>query len=85
MKIYDAFGIQDYVIATGYKGYVIKEWFANYHLHRADLEVDLRANVTTTLASKAEPWRVTIIDTGEPTMTAGRPCGFGITSPTRSA
>ena len=72
MKIYDSFGIHDFVIATGYKGYVIKEYFANYHLHRSDLEVDLRANVTKTLTSQAEPWRVTIIDTGDATMTAGR-------------
>jgi glucose-1-phosphate cytidylyltransferase len=72
MKIYSAHGVNDFVIAAGYRGYMIKEYFANYFLHMADVTVDLAANELTTLSSAAEPWRVTIVDTGERTMTGGR-------------
>jgi glucose-1-phosphate cytidylyltransferase len=72
MKIYSAHGINDFVIAAGYKGFLIKEYFANYFLHSADITVDLRSNKLETLASAAEPWSVTIVDTGEETMTGGR-------------
>jgi glucose-1-phosphate cytidylyltransferase len=72
MKIYSAHGINDFVIAAGYKGYLIKEYFANYFLHAADITIDLSSNKLQTLATAAEPWRVTIVDTGEATMTGGR-------------
>jgi glucose-1-phosphate cytidylyltransferase len=72
MKIYAAHGIDDFVICAGYKGYMIKEYFANYYLHMSDVTIDLRSNVTTTLSSSAEPWRVTVVDTGDGTMTGGR-------------
>jgi glucose-1-phosphate cytidylyltransferase len=72
MKMYGAYGIDEFVIAAGYKSYVIKEYFANYYLHRADVSIDLRTNTTEMLSSGAEPWRVTIIDTGDDTMTGGR-------------
>jgi glucose-1-phosphate cytidylyltransferase len=72
MKIYAAHGVDDFVICTGYKGYMIKEYFANYYLHMSDVTIDLRRNQTTTLSSAAEPWQVTIVDTGEGTMTGGR-------------
>ena len=72
MKIYSAHGINDFVIAAGYKGYLIKEYFANYFLHMSDVTVDLASNELTMHSSAAEPWRVTIVDTGEGTMTGGR-------------
>jgi glucose-1-phosphate cytidylyltransferase len=72
MKIYAAHGLTDFVICAGYKGYLIKEYFANYFLHMADITFDLEHNTMTTHTSGAEPWRVTIIDTGEATMTGGR-------------
>jgi glucose-1-phosphate cytidylyltransferase len=72
MKLYAAHGIDEFVIAAGYKSYVIKEYFANYFLHTADVTFDLQGNEMTTHASAAEPWRVTIVDTGEGTMTGGR-------------
>jgi glucose-1-phosphate cytidylyltransferase len=72
MKIYAAHGIDDFVICAGYKGYMIKEYFANYYLHMSDVTIDLRKNAMTTLTSAAEPWRVTVVDTGEATMTGGR-------------
>ncbi len=72
MKGYSTHGIDDFVIAAGYKGYVIKEYFANYYLHRSDVAIDLSTNTTTTLATSAEPWRITIVDTGDQTMTGGR-------------
>ena len=72
MKIYGAYGIEDFVIAAGYRGYVIKEYFANYYLHRSDVVVDLARNTVEMVASHAEPWRVTIVDTGDDTMTGGR-------------
>ena len=72
MKIYSAHGINDFVICCGYKGYVIKEYFASYFLRRADLTFDLAANRMTVHCGNAEPWRVTVVDTGDRTMTGGR-------------
>ena len=72
MKLYSHFGIQDFIVCLGYKGYVIKEYFANYYLHRADVTFDLGTNTTETLTSAAERWRVTVVDTGDRTMTGGR-------------
>jgi glucose-1-phosphate cytidylyltransferase len=72
MKIYAAHGITDFVISAGYKSNVIKEYFANYFLHMSDITFDLRANSMTTHASAVEPWKVTIVDTGDATMTGGR-------------
>src|SRR5688500_4681877 len=67
MKIYAAHGIDEFVIAAGYRGYLIKEYFANYVVHTADITVDLRTNSVETHRTSAEPWRVTIVDTGEGT------------------
>ena len=72
MKIYAAHGIDEFVIAAGYRGYLIKEYFANYFLHTTDITVDLRTREIQALASSAEPWTVTVVDTGEGTMTGGR-------------
>ena len=72
MKIYAAHGIHDFVICLGYRGYMIKEYFANYFLHQADVTIDLAANRIDVHGAKAEPWRVSLIDTGETTMTGGR-------------
>jgi glucose-1-phosphate cytidylyltransferase len=72
MKIYAAHGITDFVICCGYKAYMIKEYFANYFLHTADVTFDLRENRMEVHRAASEPWRVTLIDTGEQTMTGGR-------------
>ncbi|HTU77298.1 MAG TPA: glucose-1-phosphate cytidylyltransferase [Solirubrobacteraceae bacterium] len=72
MKIYAAHGIEDFVVCLGYKGYVIKEFFANYHLHTCDLSFDLSHGDMQVHRSSAEPWKVTLVDTGEGTMTGGR-------------
>ncbi|NJL44623.1 MAG: glucose-1-phosphate cytidylyltransferase [Leptolyngbyaceae cyanobacterium SM2_3_12] len=72
MKIYSAHGINDFIICCGYKGYVIKEYFANYFLHMSDVTFDLRFNQMNVHAGNAEPWKITLIDTGETTMTGGR-------------
>ena len=72
MKLYGANGISEFVIAAGYRGFLIKEYFANYYLHTTDVTVDLQKNTFTPHASAAEPWRVTIVDTGDGTMTGGR-------------
>src|SRR5580692_5714325 len=72
MKIYSHYGINDFIICLGYKGYLIKEYFANYLLHSADVSIDLQANRIETHRSDCEPWRVTLIDTGVGTMTGGR-------------
>lgn len=72
MKIYSCYGINDFVICCGYKGYVIKEYFANYFLHMSDVTFDMRSNEMHVHQRKAEPWRVTLIDTGEDTLTGGR-------------
>jgi glucose-1-phosphate cytidylyltransferase len=72
MKIYSAHGINDFVICLGYKGYVIKEYFANYFLHMSDVTFNLEKNQIEIHENNAEPWRVTLLDTGEETMTGGR-------------
>jgi glucose-1-phosphate cytidylyltransferase len=72
MKIYAAHGITDFVIGLGYRGYMIKEYFANYILHSSDVTIDARTGQTTYHNSIAEPWRVTLVDTGEGSMTGGR-------------
>jgi glucose-1-phosphate cytidylyltransferase len=72
MKSYAAGGINEFVVCLGYRGYQIKEYFANYHLHTSDVTFDLSNNGVTIHESKAEPWKVTLIDTGEATMTGGR-------------
>jgi glucose-1-phosphate cytidylyltransferase len=72
LKIYSQHGIQDFIICCGYKGYVIKEFFANYFLHTADVTFDMKNNSMTVLNSEAEPWRVTLVDTGDETGTGGR-------------
>lgn len=72
MKIYSAHGINDFIICCGYKGYVIKEYFANYFLHMSDVTFDMEHNRMEVHQQFAEPWRVTLIDTGEFTMTGGR-------------
>lgn len=72
LKIYSSHGIHDFVICAGYKGYVIKEYFANYFLHMSDVTFDMRDNSLEVHHKKAEPWRVTVLDTGEDTMTGGR-------------
>lgn len=71
-KIYAAHGISEFVICLGYKGYLIKEFFANYFLHTADVTFDLGRNAVEIHEAKAEPWRVTLVDTGTDTMTGGR-------------
>ncbi len=72
MKIYTVFGINDFIICCGYKGHIIKEYFANYLLHRADVTIDLHNNKTHIHHNGAEPWKVTLVDTGDATMTGGR-------------
>lgn len=72
MKIYSAHGIHDFVICLGYKGYVIKEYFANYFLHMSDITIDMEHNQVEVHQKGAEPWRVTLVDTGEETQTGGR-------------
>lgn len=72
MKIYSAHGINDFVICCGYKGYVIKEYFANYFLHQSDVTFNMRDNTMDVHNKRAEPWRVTLVDTGEQSMTGGR-------------
>jgi len=72
MKLYSAHGIDDFVVCLGYKGYVVKEWFANYALHTSDVTFDLREGSMEVHHSTTEPWRVTLVDTGEDTMTGGR-------------
>lgn len=72
MKIYSSFGFNDFVICCGYKGYLIKEYFANYFLHQADVTLDLQKNSMEVHQSKAEPWKITLVDTGIHAMTGGR-------------
>jgi glucose-1-phosphate cytidylyltransferase len=72
MKIYSAHGINDFVICLGYKGYMIKEYFANYSLHMSDVTFDMRQGTTKVHQSKAEPWTVTLVETGEQTQIGGR-------------
>ncbi|MBR09128.1 MAG: glucose-1-phosphate cytidylyltransferase [Rickettsiales bacterium] len=72
MKIYSRFGFTEFIICLGYKGYVIKEYFANYFLHQADVTIDMNANSFEYHKSQAEPWKVSLIDTGINSMTGGR-------------
>ena len=72
MKMYSSHGINDFVICCGYKGYVIKEYFANYFLHMSDVTIDMRSNQMNVHQKRAEPWSVTLVDTGDESMTGGR-------------
>ncbi|MGI8594317.1 MAG: glucose-1-phosphate cytidylyltransferase [Solirubrobacteraceae bacterium] len=72
MKAYSAYGVNEFVVCLGYKGYVIKEYFANYHLHACDVTFDLAGGHMEIHQSSAEPWTVTLVETGEATMTGGR-------------
>ena len=72
MKLYSAHGVNDFIICCGYKGYVIKEYFANYFLHMSDVTFDMQSNTMKVHRQKAEPWKVTLVDTGESSMTGGR-------------
>jgi glucose-1-phosphate cytidylyltransferase len=72
LKMYSHYGIQDFVICCGYKGYVIKEYFANYFLHTSDVTFDMQRNQMEVHSKRAEPWTVTLVDTGDNSMTGGR-------------
>lgn len=72
MKIYSAHGVNDFVVCLGYKGYLLKEYFANYYLHQTDVTFDIAGNTMEVHHRRAEPWRVTLVDTGAETMTGGR-------------
>lgn len=72
MKLYSAHGVNDFVICCGHKGYVIKEYFANYFLHMSDVTFDMQTNKMEVHRQKAEPWKVTLVDTGDTSMTGGR-------------
>jgi glucose-1-phosphate cytidylyltransferase len=72
MKIYSHFGFNEFIILLGYKGYIIKEFFANYFLHNSDITIDLASNTIETHSKQVEPWKVTLVDTGANSMTGGR-------------
>ena len=72
MKIYSAHGFNDFVVCLGYKGYVVKEYFANYFLHKSDITIDMSDNSIKVHDSHAEPWKITLVDTGNDSMTGGR-------------
>jgi len=72
MKIYSHYGLNDFIVCLGYKGYIIKEFFANYFLKQCDVRMDLRLNRVEYLNNAVEPWRITLVDTGEKNMTGGR-------------
>lgn len=72
MKIYSKYGFNDFVILLGYKGYYIKEYFANYFLHQSDVAIDMKNGNMEVLNSSSEPWKVTLLDTGLNSMTGGR-------------
>jgi len=72
MKIYSTYGLNDFIICCGYKGYLIKEYFINYFHHMSDITIDLKDNSIEVHEKYSEPWRVTLVDTGENTMTGGR-------------
>jgi glucose-1-phosphate cytidylyltransferase len=72
MKIYAAHGFNDFVVCLGYKGYVVKEYFANYFLHKSDVTIDMSNNSIKVHDSQAEPWKITLVDTGNESMTGGR-------------
>ena len=72
MKMYSTYGINDFVICCGYKGYAIKEYFANYFLHQSDVTFDMKTNSMEVHQERAEPWTITLVDTGDDSMTGGR-------------
>lgn len=72
MKIYSHFGFNDFIICLGYKGYMIKEYFTNYYLHMSDVTIDIKSNKMEIHQNYAEPWKITLVDTGTDTMTGGR-------------
>lgn len=72
MKMYSSHGINEFIVCCGYKGYVIKEYFANYFLHMSDITFDMQNNTMEVHNKRAEPWKVTLVDTGEKSMTGGR-------------
>jgi glucose-1-phosphate cytidylyltransferase len=72
MKIYSSYGYNDFIILCGYKGYMIKEYFSNYYRHMSDMTIDMKDNTITHHKNSAEPWKVTLVDTGIETMTGGR-------------
>lgn len=72
MKLYSHYGINDFIICCGYKGYVIKEYFANYFLHMSDVTFDMKDNSMEVHHRKVEPWKITLVDTGDQTLTGGR-------------
>lgn len=72
MKIYSHYGYNEFIVCLGYKGYLIKEYFANYYRHQSDITIDLATNATEIHNSSAEPWKITLIETGQDTMTGGR-------------
>ena len=72
MKIYSHYGFNDFIICLGYKGYMIKEYFANYFLHQSDVTIDIKHNKIEVHKTESEPWQVTLVDTGLNTMTGGR-------------
>ncbi|QAY77046.1 glucose-1-phosphate cytidylyltransferase [Sphingosinicella sp. BN140058] len=72
MKIYSHFGVNDFIVCLGYKGYLIKEYFANYALHMSDVTIDMRKGTTEVHRNTAEDWRISLVDTGDETMTGGR-------------
>jgi glucose-1-phosphate cytidylyltransferase len=72
MKIYSSYGVNDFIICCGYKGYVLKEYFANYYLHQSDVEIDIKSNSIKLMRQDSENWTVTLVDTGEETQTGGR-------------
>jgi glucose-1-phosphate cytidylyltransferase len=72
LKIYSHYGINDFIICCGYKGYVIKEYFANYFLHQSDVTFDMTTNSMQVHQERAEPWKITLVDTGDSTLTGGR-------------
>jgi len=72
MKIYSKYAINEFVVCCGYKGYLIKEYFANYFLHMSDVSIDMNNNSMKVHQQKAEPWKITLVDTGDSTMTGGR-------------
>ena len=72
LKMYSSHGINEFIICCGYKGYIIKEYFANYFLHMSDVTFDLKSNNMVVHKKNAEPWKITLVDTGDKTMTGGR-------------
>ncbi|MEO7027201.1 MAG: glucose-1-phosphate cytidylyltransferase, partial [Caulobacteraceae bacterium] len=72
MKIYSTYGLNDFVICLGYKGYMLKEYFSNYFLHMSDVTIDLTKNAVEVHQNSSEPWRITLVDTGADAMTGGR-------------